>query len=155
MITNCKLCRTIKNLHQPSFFIYCDSSIQFICKLCYQTISLWHQKTKQLLQIKHLTHWGWKKIRRFFPDTIFKWIFLNENVWIWIKISLKFVPKDPINSIASLVQIMAWDQVGDKPWSKPMMVSVLTHIYVTRPQWIKGRGSLAPHNLIYCINHCE
>ena len=28
---------------------------------------------------------------RQFPDDIFKWIFWNENVWISIKISLKFV----------------------------------------------------------------
>ena len=34
---------------------------------------------------------------RYFPDDIFKWIFLNENVLISIKISLKFVPKGPIN----------------------------------------------------------
>ena len=39
---------------------------------------------------------------------IFKCIFLNENVWILIKISLKFLPKCPINNIPSLVQIMAW-----------------------------------------------
>ena len=30
---------------------------------------------------------------RHFPDNIFKCIFLNENVWILIKISLKFVRK--------------------------------------------------------------
>ena len=48
-----------------------------------------------------------------FPD-IFKCIFLNENVWISIKISLKFVPKDPINNIPPLVEIMAWRrQNGD------------------------------------------
>ena len=41
-----------------------------------------------------------------FADDIFKCIFLNENVWILIKISLKFVPKGPINNIPSLVQIM-------------------------------------------------
>ena len=29
-------------------------------------------------------------------DNIFKCIFLNENVWIFIKMSLKFVPKDLI-----------------------------------------------------------
>ena len=28
---------------------------------------------------------------RHFPDDIFKWIFLNENVWISINILLKFV----------------------------------------------------------------
>ena len=32
----------------------------------------------------------------YFPDNVFKWIFLNENVWISIKISLHFVPKGPI-----------------------------------------------------------
>ena len=43
-----------------------------------------------------------------FPDDIFKWIFLNENVWISINISLKFVPRGPINNIPTLVQVMAW-----------------------------------------------
>ena len=43
-----------------------------------------------------------------FADHIFKWIFLNENVWISIKISLKFVPRGPVNNIPALVQIMAW-----------------------------------------------
>ena len=56
-----------------------------------------------------------------FPDDIFKWIFLNENVWIAIKISLKFVPKGPIN-ISALVQIMAWRRPGDKPLSEPKLI---------------------------------
>ena len=56
-------------------------------------------------------------------DDIFKRIFFNENVWISIKISLKFVPKGPINNIPALVQIMAWRRPGDKPLSEPMMVS--------------------------------
>ena len=42
-----------------------------------------------------------------FPDDIFKYIFLNENIWISIEISLKFVLKGPINNISALVQIMA------------------------------------------------
>ena len=74
--------------------------------------------------------------RRFADDT-FKRIFLNENVRISIKISLKFVPKGPINNIPSLVQIMAWRRSGDKPLSEPMMVSLPTHICVTWPQWVK------------------
>ena len=75
--------------------------------------------------------------RRFADDT-FKCIFLNENVRISIKISLKFAPEGPINNIPSLVQIMAWRRPGDKPLSEPMMVSLLAHICVTRPQWVKG-----------------
>ena len=70
-----------------------------------------------------------------FPD-IFKCIFLNENVWISIKFSLKFVPKGPINSIPALVRIMAWHWSGNKPLSEPMMVGLLTHICVSRPQWV-------------------
>ena len=40
---------------------------------------------------------------RHFADDIFKCIFLNENVWIPIKMSLKFVPKGPISNIPALV----------------------------------------------------
>ena len=65
---------------------------------------------------------------RHFPDDIFKCIFLNENVWISIEISLKFVPRGPINNIPALVQIMACHLVSAKPLSEPMMVSLLTHI---------------------------
>ena len=77
--------------------------------------------------------------RRHFPDDIFKSIFLNENVWISIKISLlKFVPKLPITNIPALVQILTWRRSGDKPLSEPMMDNLLTHICVTWPQWVKG-----------------
>ena len=75
---------------------------------------------------------------RHFADDIFKCIFLNENVWIPIKISLKFVPKRRINNIPGLVQIMAWRRPGDKPLSEPMLVSLTTHICVTRPQWVNA-----------------
>ena len=73
---------------------------------------------------------------RHFPDDFFKYIFLNENVWISVMISLKFVPKGSINNILSSVQIMAWCRSGDKLLSEPMMISLLTHICVTRPQWV-------------------
>ena len=78
---------------------------------------------------------------RHFADDTFKRIFLNENVRISIEISLKFVPKGPFNNIPALVQIMAWHWSGDKPLSEPMMVSLLTHICVTQPQWVKERSS--------------
>ena len=38
-----------------------------------------------------------------FPDDILKCIFCNENVRISIKISLKFVPKGPINNIPASI----------------------------------------------------
>ena len=74
---------------------------------------------------------------RHFPDNTFKCIFFNENVWISIKISLKFVPKGSINNIPALVQIMAWRRLGAKPLSEPMVACSPTHICVSRPQWVK------------------
>ena len=74
---------------------------------------------------------------RHFLDTIFKCIFLNENVWILIKVSLNLVPKGPINNIPALVHIMAWSRPGDKPLSKTKLVSLLMHICIIRPQWVK------------------
>ena len=52
---------------------------------------------------------------RHFADVVFKFIFLNENVWFLLMISLKCVPKDRINNIPALVQIKAWRRTGDKP----------------------------------------
>ena len=71
---------------------------------------------------------------RHFADNTFKHIFLNDDVRISIKMSLKFVLKGPINNNPALVQIMAWRQSGEKPLFEPMMVSLLAHICVTRPQ---------------------
>ena len=71
---------------------------------------------------------------RYFPDDILKWIFLNKKVLISIEISLKFVRRGPINNMPALVQKMAWRRPGDQPLSEPMMVNLLTHICVTRPQ---------------------
>ena len=51
-----------------------------------------------------------------------------------MEISLESVTKGPIDNIAALVEIMAWCRPGDTPLSDAMMVSLLTHLCVTRPQ---------------------
>ena len=81
-----------------------------------------------------------------FADDLFKCIFLNENVRIAIKISLKFVPKGPINNISALLQIMAWRRPGDKPLSEAMVFRLLTHICITWPQWVKRHLITYPCN---------
>ena len=82
---------------------------------------------------------------RHFPGDIFKWIFFNENAWISINISLKFVPMGLIYNIPTLVQVMAWRRPGDKPLSEPMKVRLPTHMCVTRPQWVNwGRFMYTP-----------
>ena len=74
-------------------------------------------------------------------DNTFKRIFLNENVRISLKISLKFDPKGPINNIPALVQIMVWCLVGclvgAKPLSEPMMFRLPTHICIIQRKWVK------------------
>ena len=70
---------------------------------------------------------------RLFPDDIFRCNFLNENIWISIEISQRFVPTGQINNIPALVQIMAWRRPGDKQLSEPVLVSLLTHLCVARP----------------------
>ena len=52
---------------------------------------------------------------------IFKRIFLNENIWISNKISLKYVPRGLIDNMSALFQIMAWHRSGDKPLSEQML----------------------------------
>ena len=54
-------------------------------------------------------------------STIFKCKFFNENYRIPIQISLKFVPRSPIDNKPALVQVMAWRWTGDKPLPEPMV----------------------------------
>ena len=75
-----------------------------------------------------------------FADDIvfFKMHFVNGNVWISIKISLKFVPKGPINNITALVQITALRQWCDKPSSGPMM-AYFSDAYMRHSAWMVWR----------------
>ena len=102
-------------------------------KLCMECV-MWHGVVNDNIKALRPRQNG-----RHVADDIFKCIFLNENVWIPIKISLKFVAKGRINNIPALVQIMARRRPGDKPLSEPMMVSLPTHICVIRPQWVNPR----------------
>ena len=112
-----------------------NSELKVIC-LC-----LWRLMSAPIIGIAvwsctHINTWRPRQNGRHSPDNIFNCIFLNENVSILIKISLMFVPDGPINNIPALVKIMAWHRPGDKPLSEPMIVSLLTHICITRPQWV-------------------
>ena len=119
---------------------------EYVC-LCLVLVYLGHVVTSLLKN----THSNWCTIVK--RQHLVTWlntlrprqrIFLNENVIISIWISLKFVPKGPINNIPALVQIMAWRRTGNKPLSEAMMASLLTHICITRSQrvnrWIPAKN---------------
>ena len=63
----------------------------------YDSIVLRHSHTSLINTLRPRQNW------RHFADDTFKRIFLNDNVRISIKISLKFVLKGPINNNPSLV----------------------------------------------------
>ena len=66
-----------------------------------------------------------------FADDIFRCIIVNERFCISNEISLKFVPRGPIDNNSAFVQIMVWRRIGEKPLSEPMLAR-LTHICGTR-----------------------
>ena len=82
------------------------------------------------------THWGGDKMATNLLTT-------NSNAFSQMKIC-KFRYRfhrslflyGPINNIPALVQMMTSRRPGDKPLSEPMLFSLLTHICVTRPQWV-------------------
>ena len=93
-----------------------------------------------------------RSILTHFTDDIFKFIFLNVNIWSSINISLKFVRKGQINNNPALVQIVAWRRPGDKPLSASMMLglnelttlsklsdaslALLTHLDLVTHKWV-------------------
>ena len=126
----------------------------FLCCLCHH----------------HLTHWGLVKhvsvsrllstwVNTMRPkhkgpltDDIFKWIFMNDHVWIPIKFFSSGVNEGAINNILVLVQIRAWRRPGDKPLSQPMMVNLPAHIYVTRPQSVnRVQHFVTEHGPSHCL----
>ena len=73
-----------------------------------------------------LTHLPLNKMAATFANDIFKCIFMDEKS---IRISLKFVPKGPIDNKAALVQVMAWRQTCDNPLPELLLIQ-LTDAYM-------------------------
>ena len=117
------------------FYQFSSGLVGHIAAICLTSVSAFLNDLTIIVNI----------LRPSFRRRYFQRIFLNENVRISIKSSLKFVPKGPINNIPALVQVMAWHRPGDKPLTDPMAVRLLTHICVTRPQWVKPMGRIHMH----------
>ena len=79
-----------------------------------------------------------KQNGRHFPCDIFNCIFLNENVRISNKISLKFVPKDQINNIAGSDNGLAPTRRQAVTWTNDGLV--YWRIYASLGQWVKCVG---------------
>ena len=106
-----------------------SASLAFVRKFTFIYI-FWTLHYPLLKHIEAETKWPPSSIRHF------QMHFLEWNAWISLTISLKFVPKVPMNNIPALVLIMAWRRPGAKPLSEPVLIRLPTHICVARSQWV-------------------
>ena len=75
-----------------------------------------------------------------FSQTIFSnAFFVNEKFRILIKLSLKFVPKGPIESNPALVHIMICRLFGAKPLSEPMLIRFTDAYMQHQGRWVLKR----------------
>ena len=130
-------------MQQDKFWYLNHIRFTSVKDLCMQCISYNHIVLCALVFVAVLLVWGnYITILRprqnglHFPENISKCIFLNENVWISLKISLMLLTRVWFNNTPALVQIMAWSRLGDKPLSESVFVRSLTHICLTRPKWV-------------------
>ena len=125
----------------PTGCLYCWSRCWVLVKMLWKPYGI---TRLQWLKTK------WPPVfRRHFQLDFLEWKCLNfdqncfevcsqASNWISIQISLKFVPRHPINDIPAL-----WP--GDKPLFEPMMVSLVTHTCITWPQWVIHWGLVMPY----------
>ena len=73
---------------------------------------IWHMLPASSLQSRLVNTLRPRQHGHHFPDNICKCIFFNEKYKFAINISLKFVPRGPVNNIPALVQVMAWRRPG-------------------------------------------
>ena len=84
---------------------------------------------------------------RHFTDTCILLTYKNllycKKIVLNIQISLKIVSKGPIYNKPTLVQIIAWCWVGNKPLSDQWWPGLLMHKCITRPKWVNVKCSVA------------
>ena len=76
--------------------------------------------------------------------------FMNENLVLLIRISLKFVPKGLIDNKSAFVQVMAWRWTSDKSLSETMLTQ-FTDAYLPR----LGDEWKIEHQESSCSNACQ
>ena len=98
------------------------------------------------------------KMAAILADDIFNCIFLKEIGRIRIQISLKYVPRSPIDNKQTLVQAMAWRQTCAKPPPEAMMSQFIDAYMwhngdVSYSSWCWGRnipGDLGKYHSCGC-----
>ena len=138
-------CLNLLLVPQPSGKLLCRNKVHFY--FCLGRCNAFSFFTKTLLayirkaKIKHTQTYNisiyiWcfnssppKRNGRHFTDDWSRCIFVKEKYGILIQISLELVPKGPFDNKATLVRVMAWRRIVDKPLSEPMLTR-LTDAYM-------------------------
>ena len=113
-----------KPLSEQMLVYYQRCSMAFTLQQFHKNCSLTSSVTSVNLKLYPVLTLRPRQNGRHFLADISKCIFLNKNLWISIKISLKFVPRGPISNIPALVQTMAWHRPGNKLLSEPVRDSL-------------------------------
>ena len=87
-----------------------------------------------ILQTTFSSAFSWMKIYKFL--LIFHWR-------LFTRVQLTIIPAS--------VQIMTWRLSGDKPFSEPMVFSLLTDICVSLPQWVNELRTPSRRNGFVCM----
>ena len=86
--------------------------------------------------LHYLTHLPLVKKSPPFHKRHFNCIFMNENLYILIRISQKCVPKGQIDCRSVLVQVMACHRIGDKPLAGPMLTQYTDAYMQQKGRWL-------------------
>ena len=105
--------------------------------------SLWNWNVSCFFKIIQATHWGRQKI-----DAILKTIFWNTFYWMkmyWLPLKLHcniFL----MDQLTISHHWFRWwrGRPSNKPFFEPMMIILLTHVCITRPQWVKTAHKTIP-----------
>ena len=108
-----------KNIYTGILLSFCHAFVEVMCPC--GSVSCTENPVKTMRPRQNGRH---------FSDDIFKCIFLNENIWISIKMSLNFVSKGPNKKFPALIRIMARWRPDNKPLREPNMSHfTATHMY--------------------------
>ena len=136
--------RTWRNFMKISVSFYAHVFVLEYANVVVAYTCVFQHCNRPSLRCLQPAHWGRDKMAAISQKT-----FLNASPWMKMyefRLRLHwslFLGGGPNNNFPALVQIMAWRRPGDKAWSELMMVSLLMHICVTRPQWALKKEKLS------------
>ena len=109
-----------------------------------------------LMIMKHtqwLTFWGRDEMAVISQTTVSNAIFFNKNVWISLKISLKFFPRSELKICQHWCKWWLGADQATSHYLDQWWLIFPTHICVTWPQWVKSRHIWVVVRLYQYVTH--